>query len=131
MIVTLELHEPLIFAYFCVSLKKTRSHITQILTLFLIWTFAITVIPWAALHHHQEEQEYCAKEGKICMHKTHVGNEQHNCLICAAHFIKDYHNTAVSFRVSLSGKIITRNYTPVESSYTALIRSSLRGPPAA
>jgi hypothetical protein len=130
-IVTLELHELFIFPYFYIGLKKNRSHITQILTLFLIWTFAITVIPWAALHHHQEEQEYCAKEGKICMHKTHVGNEQHNCLICSAHFIKDYHTAAVSFQVRLQSKLIARNYTPVKTFYTALIRSSLRGPPAA
>ncbi len=65
------------------------------------------------------------------MHQTHVGSEGHICLICSAHFIKDYYLAAVSFRTGLESKNIVRNYTLIGADYTDLISLSLRGPPAA
>ncbi len=96
----------------------------------LLWVFAIALTPWSALHHHEEQQDYCAKNGKECMHKFHVGKEKHNCLICSAHFEKDYYTDAVPYQAKLQSKAIVKNYTLTGGCYTELIGTSLRGPPA-
>lgn len=93
--------------------------------------FAIALTPWSSLHHHEEVPDYCAKDGKECLHKFHVGSESHNCLICSAHFEKDYYTTAVAYRATLESKSVIKNYALISASYTALISTSLRGPPAA
>lgn len=64
------------------------------------------------------------------MHKVHVGTEQHNCLVCSAHFEKDYYTTAIVYQVVLPVKVMVKSYTLLSGSYTALIGTSLRGPPA-
>lgn len=65
------------------------------------------------------------------MHKVHVGNEQHNCLICSAHFTKDMVTPVAAFILGMKTERVIRNFNLISSSYVALISSSLRGPPAA
>ena len=86
-------------------------------------------MPWDALHHHEEEPDYCGKGNKICMHKTHVGSERHSCQICSVHFIKAYYMVAASYQLGLQGKKLLRKDVLSRASYTTLIRTSLRGPP--
>lgn len=93
--------------------------------------FAIALTPWSSLHHHEEMSDYCAKDGKECLHKFHIGSERHNCLICSAHFEKDYYTTAVAYQATLESKSVVKNYALISASYTALISTSLRGPPIA
>ncbi|WP_139298260.1 hypothetical protein [Pedobacter hartonius] len=110
-------------------MKNKRLHIHQFFAVLMLWVFAIALVPWGTLHHHAEEEPNCAKYGKICMHKTHIGNESHNCLICSAHFEKDYYTSSTSFHVKLTGTVFIRTYALSSASYTALRGSSLRGPP--
>jgi len=70
------------------------------------------------------------KDGRECMHKVHVGSERHNCLICSAHFEKDYYTPAVPYYSKPESKPVVRNYALTGFAYTALIGTSLRGPPA-
>ena len=65
------------------------------------------------------------------MHKFHVGSEKHNCLICSAHFEKDYYKDTLTYQVMLPVVIIDKIYTLTGTSYTELISTSLRGPPVA
>lgn len=123
-----------IYAYlltFTAQLNNKRLHINRILAFLLLCVFAIALTPWSSLHHHEEQHTYCSKEGAICMHKVHVGSEQHNCLICSAHFTKDLISSVATFRVSLSTEQVIRTFTLINSSYVALISTSLRGPPLA
>lgn len=64
------------------------------------------------------------------MHKFHIGNESHNCLVCSAHFEKDYYNPAFIYHAVLQSKTVVKNFTLISASYTALISEGLRGPPA-
>lgn len=116
---------------FTAQLKNRRLHINRIISLLLLCVFAIALTPWSSLHHHEEQHEYCSKDGRLCMHKVHVGSEQHNCLICSAHFTKDILTQAATFQVSLNSVRVVNNFTLVSSTYVALIRTSLRGPPTA
>jgi len=114
---------------FTAQLKNKRLHINQILASLLLCVFAIALTPWSSLHHHEEEVSHGLENTKACMHKVHIGTEQHNCLICSAHFTKDVIVAAAQFRVSLESKAIVRNFSIISSSYVALISTSLRGPP--
>ena len=64
------------------------------------------------------------------MHKVHVGTEQHNCLVCSAHFEKDYYTSSIAYQVVLPVTVAIKHYTLLSGTYTALIGTSLRGPPA-
>ncbi|MET4138802.1 hypothetical protein [Pedobacter sp. UYP1] len=112
-------------------MNNRRLHISRIFATLLLMVFAIALTPWSSLHHHEEVPDYCAKNGKECLHKFHVGSERHNCLICSAHFEKDYYTTAVAYQATLESKSVVKNYALISASYTALISTSLRGPPTA
>ncbi|QNK62626.1 hypothetical protein H7F33_19140 [Pedobacter sp. PAMC26386] len=112
-------------------MNHRRLHINRILATLLLWVFAIALTPWSSLHHHEEQLDYCVKNGKECMHKVHVGSERHNCLICSAHFEKDYYTAAVPYQAKQQSKALVKDYALTGSCYTALISTSLRGPPTA
>ncbi|MBB5648338.1 hypothetical protein [Pedobacter cryoconitis] len=112
-------------------MNNRRLHISRIFATLLLMVFAIALTPWSSLHHHEEQPDYCVKDGKECLHKFHVGSERHNCLICSAHFEKDYYTTAVTYQAALESKSIVKNYALISASYTVLISTSLRGPPTA
>jgi len=114
---------------FTAQLKNKRLHINQILAVLLLCVFAIALTPWSALHHHDEGQEHCMENAKLCMHKVHVGTERHNCLICSAHFTQDLITPDVAFQINLESKVRVKNFILVSGSYVALISTSLRGPP--
>jgi len=65
------------------------------------------------------------------MHKVHVGSERHNCLICSAHFEKDYYTAAIPYQAKLESTAIVKNDALTGFAYTELISTSLRGPPIA
>lgn len=109
------------------KLKKRRLHIHRILTVVMLWVFSLAITPWGALHHH--ETEHVAVE-KNCTHKLHIKTQQDTCLICAAHFEKNYTVTNYTYATYLNGKQLIKNNAIVIGSYTELISTALRGPPA-
>jgi len=117
------------FITFALQLRNKRQHINRIIGFFLLCVFSIALTPWSSLHHHEEE-ENCVEYGKVCMHKVHVSKQAHNCLICSAHFEKDYHTDPALYRVILQSKAADkRKSIEISAAYTTLIGSSLRGPP--
>ncbi|WP_069660350.1 hypothetical protein [Arcticibacter eurypsychrophilus] len=113
-------------------MKNKRSHIKQAVALFLLCVFAIALTPWSSFHHHEKEEKYCGVDGEFCSHKVHVKNQVHSCLICSAHFIKDYcFPHELVFKVNLQCTILVRIFATSPASYTLLIGTSLRGPPLA
>jgi len=113
---------------FALQLKTKQQHIKQFLTLVMLWVFSLAITPWSALHHHEDLPEVAAEQH--CTHKFHVKNSQENCLICAAHFEKNYVQTNNTFRFYVKTQLLVKPVSIVKSTYTALISTSLRGPPA-
>lgn len=109
-------------------MKTKRLHIHRILGIVMLWVFSLAITPWSALHHHEEI--ITAASEKNCTHKVHVKTQQETCLICAAHFEKNYTVAKFSFITYLSSKLLTKDKDMVSSSYVELIATSLRGPPA-
>jgi len=109
------------------KLKKKRQHIERVLTLLMLWVFSLAITPWSALHNHEEVHAVVAE--KNCTHKFHVKTQQDTCLICKAHFEKNYTLTATTFSTHLDSKLSPQPYSIVTGTYTELIATSLRGPP--
>ncbi|TKC12956.1 hypothetical protein FA048_04885 [Pedobacter polaris] len=108
-------------------MKKRHLHIQQILTIAMLWVFALAITPWNAIHHHEEIEVSIVE--KHCTHKLHLKTEQETCLICKAHFEKNYTINKATFITYLNSKLMFVNEPIVTSSYAELISTSLRGPP--
>ena len=93
----------------------------------MLWVFSLAITPWSSLHHHKE---IVTTVEKNCTHKLHVKAEQDHCLICKAHFEKNYTVSVSSYVTYLTSQLLEKNTPNVISSYTALISTSLRGPPS-
>jgi hypothetical protein len=94
----------------------------------MLLVFTIALTPWSALHHHPQVTYHPEKE-KTCTHKLHISSHVDTCLICAAHFEKDFVNVTATFQVFLSIKSYLKESPVLSSSYVALLSTSLRGPP--
>ena len=94
----------------------------------MLGVFGIAITPWSTFHHHEPIVETPAE--KNCTHKFHVKTQQDTCLLCAAHFEKNYTAHSLSFQTYLQSEPITKIDFVVGSAFTALISTSLRGPPS-
>lgn len=112
---------------FAVKLKRKRLHIQRFLTLLLLGVFTMAITPWGALHHH--ENQAVSKADENCTHKFHIKTQQENCLICAAHFEKNYISPAIAYTIFLQSEAIVKLIPQIGNSFTELISTSLRGPP--
>ncbi|WP_432714456.1 hypothetical protein [Pedobacter sp.] len=111
-------------------MKNKRKHIQQFLAAALLLVFSIALTPWSALHHHPEVTYHPVKE-KVCTHKLHLDSHTDTCLVCAAHFEKNYISTTATFQVFLSVKSFIREAPVLSTCYIALFGTFLRGPPSA
>ncbi len=80
------------------------------------------------MHHHAEVQVDPIE--KHCTHKLHFKTQQETCLICKAHFEKNYTVSADLNIVHLQSENVIRGAVVYTNAYVALIATSLRGPPS-
>ncbi len=93
----------------------------------MLWVFSLAITPWSALHHHANTDEGPVE--KHCTHKLHIKASQESCLICKAHFEKNY-TVSDQLTVTYLAQVLVMSVVLTPSSaYTALISTSLRGPP--
>lgn len=98
------------------------------LTRVMLWVFAIAITPWSVLHQHKPA-EVCMAE-KHCTHKVHVSTERDNCLICKAHFEKNYTIAVQEWHIELQPQPVYRFVLYEKEVFKAAVSSFLRGPPA-
>lgn len=109
-------------------MQFNRNHIfTKMLAMAILAIFSLAIIPWASLHSH-EEVTHIAEEN--CTHKVHVKKADEHCLICKAHFEKNYTKTSVSFVVFFKEYVLDKVVIILGQTFTQLISTSLRGPPS-
>lgn len=116
------------------KLRKKALHIQKVISVVLLMVFAIALTPFSVLHHH-EEAPACSEDTslshvKACGHKFHVTTHEDHCLVCEAHFEKNYTTAATHFDVYLVYKPVAKYDRTTSASYTQLIGTALRGPPA-
>ncbi|RZM27595.1 MAG: hypothetical protein EOO88_12365 [Pedobacter sp.] len=115
---------------FALKLRKKNLHINKILSFLLLGVFFIALTPWSSLHHH-EEVEYTCKNEPLCGHKLHISSHAEQCLVCAAHFEKNFVTTVQVTHSFVTMVIFLKENAVHVNAYTALISTSLRGPPIA
>lgn len=93
----------------------------------MLWVFTLAIMPWGLFHSHAHVHEELAE--KNCTHKFHVKNQKENCLICKAHFEKNYTLLKASGDVYLQQTILRQPAFLLSCGYETLISTSLRGPP--
>mgnify|MGYP003515584643 CR=1 FL=1 len=111
------------------GVKKKRLHISKILAALMLLVFAIALTPWSMLHHHPQAEVVHVEKEEHCTHKLHLSKHVDNCLVCAAHFIKDFVNVTATFQIFLQLRATVKEIPTLSSSYAALRSTSLRGPP--
>ncbi|MDQ7949864.1 MAG: hypothetical protein REI78_07085 [Pedobacter sp.] len=93
----------------------------------MLGVFTMAITPWSALHHHENE---ISSQDPNCSHKYHLKSQQETCLVCAAHFEKHYTLSRTHFYVFLKSSPVQHFHPSLSDAFTALIATSLRGPPA-
>jgi hypothetical protein len=111
-------------------LKKRRLYIDRLLSAVLLLVFSIALTPWTAFHHHEEVNPHSVKE-EFCTHKLHISSHTDTCLVCAAHFEKNYVNVTATFQVFLSVSLWIKELHVFANAYIPLFKTHLRGPPSA
>ncbi len=99
----------------------------QLLALAILAIFSLAITPWSALHQHNEHVEIVEKN---CTHKVHVKASAEHCLVCKAHFEKNYTADFYNYSIHLKVQLVKRIFQVIGGSYTELISTQLRGPPA-
>ena len=117
------------FTYFWLKLRKKNLHINKFLSFLLLGVFFIALTPWASFHHH-EEVAYACKNEPVCGHKLHISSHAEQCLVCAAHFEKNFTHTSQLTHFCLTKVVFLKSHVVTVNAYTALISTALRGPPA-
>lgn len=106
---------------------KKGHFLKQIFAVVILAVFSLAITPWSALHHHEEIT--IVKE-KNCTHTVHVHTSSENCLVCKAHFEKNFVSDIQNYIVYLKANIVENTVSLVGNSFTSIIASCLRGPPA-
>ncbi len=115
---------------FLPQVKKRRIYINRLVSALLLLVFSIALTPWSSLHHHAEVDLHPVHE-EICTHKLHISSHTDSCLVCAAHFEKNYVNVTATFQVFLSVSLWIKKTSVLSNTSIALFSTHLRGPPAA
>jgi hypothetical protein len=108
------------------AMRALQGNFKQLLAAIVLGIFSLAITPWSALHHHEKIVE--VKE-KNCTHTGHVNNSADNCLICKAHFEKNFTSNFHRYTVYLKGEVIKRTAPIVSASFTKIVATCLRGPP--
>ena len=111
-------------------MNTKRKYISRLLSVLLLMVFSIALTPWNALHHHPEVVIHQEVE-KSCTHELHLSSHVEHCLVCEAHFVKDFINVTATFQVFITSATRVEAYPSLGNSYAELIQTSLRGPPVA
>jgi hypothetical protein len=109
-------------------MQSVKAHtFRQFLALAILAIFSLAITPWSALHQHNEHIEVVEEN---CTHKVHVKASAEHCLVCKAHFEKSYTTEIYNYVIHLKVQLVKRIFQAISGSYTALISTQLRGPPA-
>ncbi|WP_316792871.1 hypothetical protein [Pedobacter frigoris] len=102
------------------------------MSVLLLMVFAIALTPFSAFHnHHHQEETVCKKDHKDCGHRFHIHSSADDCLICKAHFEKNYTQTHYHYQLFREVKFVSKYFMVAQGNYAELITLALRGPPLA
>lgn len=114
-------------------MKRVKKSLGLALSVVLLLSFAVTLIPLDFLHNHQtsQTQVLCLKDkaNTSCTHKLHITKKADFCWACAVHFDKTF--TKVSFieKLKLSPGLSLFINNDTAGYFIERLFTGLRGPP--
>jgi len=114
-------------------MKRIKKSFGLALSVVLLLSFSVTLIPLDFLHNHQtaQTQSSCVKDKthSTCTHKLHITKKADFCWACAVHFDKTF--TKVSFieKLKLSPGISLFINNETAGYFIERLFTGLRGPP--
>lgn len=110
---------------------KTTKKYPAIISLLLLLSFSVTIIPIDLFHHHNASRAICSdiRSKGICTHKYHISAKPAACWVCAIHYDKTFDKSSCT-AVLISRKTVSGfSACKVNPYFTRSELSSLRGPP--
>ena len=115
-------------------MKRIKKSLGISLSVILLLSFSVTLIPLDFLHNHQsaETRVPCIKDKakSSCAHKLHIKKKADFCWACAVHFDNSF--TKISFieKLKLSPGLSLFINNDTVGSFLEILFTGLRGPPA-
>jgi hypothetical protein len=111
------------------SLKKALGISVSVL---LLLSFSVTLIPLDFLHNHQVQQVPCNddKANSTCTHKVQITQKADFCWVCAVHYDKTFTKTGFFEELKLSPGLSLFINNETVGYFMERLFIGLRGPPA-
>lgn len=102
------------------------------LSVFLLISFSVTLIPLDFLHNHQSIPVVCKKDGtqSACNHKLHVTKKADFCWACAVHYDKTFTVSSYFEKLKVSPGLSQIVNNETVSYFIERLFTGLRGPPS-
>ena len=109
-------------------MKAKKIHFfKQLLAILILGVFCLAITPWSSLHQHANHTDVHETN---CTHTVHVKVADDHCLICKAHFEKNYTVELYNFIIHFKTELIKRVFPIIGTAFTEVIATCLRGPPS-
>lgn len=115
-------------------MKRIRTSLSVALSVVLLLSFSVTLIPLDFFHNHQtlQTKPFCVKDKthSTCNHKLHITKNADFCWACAVHFDKSF--TKISFieKLKLSPGLSLFINNDTAGYILELLFTGLKAPPA-
>ena len=114
-------------------MKRIKNSIGVALSVVLLLSFSVTLIPLDFLHNHQSSQKQvsCAKDKAhaSCTHRLHITKKADFCWVCAVHFDKTFAEVSFIDKLKLSPGLSLFINNDTVGYFIERLFTGLRGPP--
>ncbi|MHB1179139.1 MAG: hypothetical protein ACYCZO_12505 [Daejeonella sp.] len=113
-------------------MNKIKRSLGISLSVILLLSFSMTLIPLDFLHNHQNISRVSCVSDKThstCSHKLHITKKTDFCWACAVHFDKTFTNVSFVEKLKLSPGISVFINNETVGYFLERLFTGLRGPP--
>jgi hypothetical protein len=102
-----------------------------LLSVILLLSFSVTVLPLDFLHDHANKVE-CTEKAQTgtCRHKFHISEKSSFCWLCAIHYDKAFTNVDIKEQLSSLPVFSYFSESRILTCVSDVILTTLRGPPS-
>jgi hypothetical protein len=113
-------------------MKRIKRQIGVSLSVLLLLSFSITLIPLDFFHNHKYTQVSCKADvsNSSCTHKLHITKKADFCWACAVHFDKTFTKSSFVERLKLSPSLSLFVNNDAAAYFIERLFTGLRGPPS-